>query len=230
LGYITGKGSSKLAKVKTNLPLLLAASVLPDVDLLLRFLVHRGPTHSFITLTVLMIPFFIVYRKQAIPYYAALLSHILIGDFLTGGVELFWPLSQGSFGFLNIEVTSLTNVVAELGLFFLTLPIMYKLGDLQTLLKPHNKNWVLIIPLGAVLGPLLTVGRGQEHALPTLLVVPSLFYVGLFAYSLFVELRAERTQEADKSQPVATRVKNFERIAQVCQCSARAIRTLGAVI
>jgi hypothetical protein len=205
LGYITGRGSSKLAKVKTNLPLLLAASVLPDVDLLLRFLVHRGPTHSFITLTVLMIPFFIVYRKQAIPYYAALLSHVLVGDFFTGGVELFWPLSQGSFGVLNIEVTSLANVVAELGLFLLTLPIMYKLGDLQTLLKPHNKNWALIIPLGAVLGPLLTVGRGQEHTIPLLLVVPSLFYAGLFAYSLFVELRAEPNHEEAKLQSVATR-------------------------
>lgn len=205
MGYITGKGSSKLAEVKLNLPLLFAASVLPDVDLLLRFLMHRGPTHSFITITVLMIPFFIVYRKQAIPYYAALLSHILIGDFFTGGVELFWPLSQGWFGALNIDVTGLTNVIAELVLFFLTLPIMYKLGDLQTLLKPHNKNWALIIPLGAVLGPLLAVGRGQEYVLPTLLVVPSLFYIGLFAYSMFVEFGAEHNQDADKLHPVVAR-------------------------
>ena len=201
MGYITGKGSSKLAKVKVNLPLLFAASVLPDVDLLMRFLMHQGPTHSLITITVLMIPFFIVYRKQAIPYYAALLSHILIGDFFTGGVQLFWPLSQARFGALNIDVTSLTNVIAELVLFFLTLPIMYKLGDLQTLFKPHNKNWALIIPLGAVLGPLLAVGRGQESTLPTLLAVPSLFYIGLFAYSMFVELRAEHNQDADKLQP-----------------------------
>jgi membrane-bound metal-dependent hydrolase YbcI (DUF457 family) len=204
LGYITGKSSSKLAKVKVNLPLLLAASVLPDVDLLLRFLMHRGPTHSFITITVLMIPFFVVYRKQAIPYYAASLSHIFIGDFFTGRVQLFWPLSNGWFGALNISVTSLTNVVAELVLFFLTLPIMYKLGDLQTLLKPNNKNWALIIPLGAVLGPLLTVGRGQESALPILLVVPSLFYVGLFAYSLFVDIRAEHNQDLDKPPPSNT--------------------------
>jgi membrane-bound metal-dependent hydrolase YbcI (DUF457 family) len=194
LGYITGKGSSKLAQVKANLPLLFVASVLPDIDLLLRFLMHRGPTHSFITITILMTPFFIVYRKQVIPYYAALLSHILIGDFFTGGVELFWPLSQSSFGALNFDVTSLTNVIAELVLSFSALVIMSKLRDLQTLLKPHNKNWALIIPLGAVLGPLLTVGRGQEYAVPTLLVVPSLFYIGLFAYSMFVELGAERAR------------------------------------
>jgi membrane-bound metal-dependent hydrolase YbcI (DUF457 family) len=162
---------------------------------------HRGPTHSFITITLLMIPFFVVYRKQAIPYYAALLSHILIGDFFTGGIQLFWPLSQAKIGVLNISVFSLPNVIAELALFFVTLPIMYKLGDLQTLLKPYNKNWALIIPLGAVLGPLLSLGRSPESTLPTLLVVPSLFYVGVFAYSLFVELRALHNKDTEKLKP-----------------------------
>jgi membrane-bound metal-dependent hydrolase YbcI (DUF457 family) len=187
-----------------NLPLLLAASVLPDIDLILSFLMHRGPTHSLITITVLMIPFFVVYRKQAIPYYAALLSHILIGDFFTGGVQLFWPLSNSWFGALNINITSLTNVIAELALFCVTLPIMYKLGDLQTLLKPHNKNWALIIPLGAVVGPLLSFVQGQEYALPALLVVPSLFYVGLFSYSMLIELRAVLNKDSDKLQPSNT--------------------------
>jgi membrane-bound metal-dependent hydrolase YbcI (DUF457 family) len=197
LGYLFGKGSSKLAHVKVNLPLLLAASVLPDIDLILRFLMHRGPTHSILTITVLMIPFFVVYRRQAIPYYAALLSHILIGDFFTGGIELFWPLSQHWFGALNLQVNSLPVAATELSLFLLTLPLMYKLGDLQTLLKPNNKNWALIIPLGAILGPLLSLGRGQESALPALLIVPSLFYVCLFAYSLFVWIRAKYFQHGD---------------------------------
>jgi len=201
LGYLFGKGSSKLAHVKVNLPLLLAASVLPDVDLLLRFLMHRGPTHSILTITVLMIPFFIVYRKQAIPYFAALLSHILIGDFFTGGIELFWPLSHNWYGALNFEVTSMPIAITELVLFFLALPLMYKLGDLQTLLKPHNNNWALIIPFGSVLGPLLAVGRGQENILPALLIVPSLFYICLFVYSMLVELRAWRNRNKDKPPP-----------------------------
>jgi len=191
LGYLFGKGSSKLARVKVNLPLLLAASVLPDIDLILRFLMHRGPTHSILTITALMIPFFVVYRRQAIPYYAALLTHILIGDFFTGGIELFWPLSQHWFGAINLQVNSLPVAALELSLFLITLPLMYKLGDLQTLLKPHNKNWALIIPLGAILGPLLLLGRGQESALPTLLIVPSLFFVCLFAYALYVWIRGK---------------------------------------
>jgi len=189
LGYLIGKGTSKLAKVKVNLPLLLAASVLPDVDLILRFLMHRGPTHSIITITVLMIPFFVIYKRQALPYYAALLSHILIGDFFTGGIQLFWPLSNNWFGALDFTVRSLPIVLTELALFAITLPLMYKLGDLQTLFKPHNKNWALIIPLGAVLGPLLSVGVGTESALPALLIIPSLFYVIIFSYSLAIAIR-----------------------------------------
>jgi hypothetical protein len=77
---------------------------------------------------------------------------------------------------------------------------MFKLGDLQTLLKPHNKNWVLIMPLGAVLGPLLSFGRGQENSLPTLLALPSMFFICLFAYSMFVELRAGHHQGTEKIQ------------------------------
>jgi hypothetical protein len=210
LGYIFGKTSSKITNVRVNLPLLLAASVLPDIDLALRFVMHRGPTHSLITISLLMIPFFIIYRKQAIPYYAALLSHSLIGDFFTGGSQLFWPLSHSWFGALNLEVSGLINVILELGLFSLTLPIMYKLGDLQTLLKPNNKSWALIIPLVATLGPLFAVGRGQEGALPVLLVVPSLFYVGLFVFSLFVFLRAGQLKDKDKLQPKVA-VSDFSR-------------------
>jgi hypothetical protein len=177
------------------------SSILPDVDLLLRFLIHRGPTHSLLTITVLIIPFFVIYRKQAIPYYAALLSHVLIGDYFTGGIELLWPITQGWFGAFNFDVASMPIAATELGLFILTIPIMYKLGDLKTLLNPRIKNWVLIIPLGSVVGPLLSAGRGQMNSLPTLLAIPSLFYIVLFAYSILIWLRARNTKVGDKFHP-----------------------------
>jgi membrane-bound metal-dependent hydrolase YbcI (DUF457 family) len=145
-----------------------------------------------------MIPFFVVYRKQAIPYFVALLSHILIGDFFTGGIQLFWPVTHNLFGALNFEVISMPIAITELLLFLLTVPLMYKLGDLQTLLRPRNKNWALIIPLGAIIGPLLAVGRGQENALPALLIVPSLFYICLFAYSIFVWMKYGFIRDIDK--------------------------------
>jgi hypothetical protein len=44
--------------------------------------------------------------------------------------------------------------------------------------------------LGAVLGPLFSLGRGQEGSLPILLIAPSLFYISLFAYAILIWLRA----------------------------------------
>ena len=77
---------------------------------------------------------------------------------------------------------------------------MFKLGDLQAFLKPHNKNGALVIPFGATLVPLFSLGRGAENALPTILAVPSLFYISLFACSLFIWLRAWYKSDG-KTQP-----------------------------
>ena len=195
LGYLTGKGSSRLLKAKINLPLLLVASILPDIDLILQLInptlfMHRGPTHSIITFTVLLIPFFIIYKKQAVPYYAALLSHSLIGDFFTGGIKLFWPVSNGWFGNNLIPMGGSADVIAELALFAVATTIMFKAKDLQALIRPKNHNLTLIIVFGAVLAPLLSAGRAFESSLPLLLVAPSIFWLILFSYSMLVELRA----------------------------------------
>src|SRR4030042_300438 len=92
LGYLTGKAIAKPLHIQLNMTLLLTASVIPDVDLLLRFLDHRGPTHSLITIAILITPFLIYYGKAAIPYAVALASHSMIGDII-GGTQLLWPLS-----------------------------------------------------------------------------------------------------------------------------------------
>jgi hypothetical protein len=147
-----------------------------------------------------MVPFFVIFSKQAIPYYVALISHVLIGDFFTGGTQLLWPLSELWFGALNIEVTSFTNAIVELALFLLILPFMYKLGDIKTLLQPKNKYWAITIPLAATFAPLLWLALGQKDPIPILLVVPSIFYIGLFAYSISIWLRARHTENGEKLQ------------------------------
>jgi hypothetical protein len=196
LGYLTGKGSSRLLNVRTNLPLLLAASVLPDIDLILPFLNHRGPTHSLIIITALMIPFLIAYKRNTVPYFVALFSHVLIGDFLTGGAELFWPLSYHWVGLLSSSVTEMS---IELLLFAASLAIMLGTKDLQRLLKPNNHNLALLIPFGAVLGSMLLLGVGFGYvlshlfAIHSMLFIASLFCLLLFAYSIFVGIFA-RTQ------------------------------------
>jgi len=80
------------------------------MDLLVIPGLHRGPTHSIISALIVFVPFFIVYRKKAVPYFIALISHSLIADFLIGGqIMLFWPLSQAEFG------------LHELGSYFITI-------------------------------------------------------------------------------------------------------------
>ena len=196
LGYLTSKTSSAFLKTKLNLPLLFLVSVIPDIDLILQFVeptlfMHRGPTHSIIVQTVIIIPFFVIYRKKALPYYLALLSHSLLGDFFTGGFEMFWPLSSNWFGDLSFGVMSLTNVAIETILFAITLPIMFKTKDLNQLLKPNNRNLILLVPFGAVLGPMLQIGQTYEISLPSLMIIHSVFYICLFGYSLLVELNSK---------------------------------------
>lgn len=189
LGYLVGKGTSKIANVKINLPLLLAVSVIPDVDLLFSgYMDHRGLTHSIIVIGVLLIPFFIKYKKTVLPYLAALLSHVFIGDLFTGGIEFFWPITKTPIG-LELAVNSLPINLIELALFFISITLMYKLHDLQTLFKPANKNMFLIFCFGATLGPLLWYAENTPGAISILLVVPSLIWLSIFTCSMLIDLR-----------------------------------------
>ena len=190
LGYLTGKTSSLAVKTNLNMPLLLLTSIIPDIDLILEafyrnLFVHRIETHSIVTYTIIMIPFFILYRKKAIPYFVVLLSHSLIGDFFTGGVGLFWPFTSQIYGIQTIDVTSIISLSTEFILFAISLPLMVYSKDLQSLIKPNKKTLMLIIPFFAVLGPALQIERqmGTESSLPVVLLIPSLFWLVIFAYA-----------------------------------------------
>jgi membrane-bound metal-dependent hydrolase YbcI (DUF457 family) len=106
IAYLLGKGSSKPLRVKFNIPILLVLSILPDVDIVFDYLtnsqIHRGPTHSIVVATLAFIPFFIIYRKRAIPYFLALIAHPLIGDFsLVAYCNYFGLFQQTSMDFTN---------------------------------------------------------------------------------------------------------------------------------
>src|SRR5512136_2933903 len=82
LGYILGKTLGKALKTSPNVPLLFVLSILPDVDILAEhvsglheLLPHRGPLHSVLVMLIVFIPIFAVYRKKALPYFIALISH-----------------------------------------------------------------------------------------------------------------------------------------------------------
>jgi hypothetical protein len=196
LAYLVAKASGKLLKVNFNIPLILVLSIIPDVDIILEFLLgsplHRGPTHSIIIAILVFIPFFIIYRKKAVPYFAALASHSLIGDFFIGGqLQLLWPLSTSEFGlyelgFPYINIYNPIDIALEFALFVIALIVMLKTRDLFHFFRNSKLNLVLFIPIFTVLLPTLA---SYPLRVPLFLVLPHLFYLVLFSISILSVLK-----------------------------------------
>lgn len=78
----------------------------------------------------------LLYRKRAVPYFLALIQHIVIGDYLTGGTQFLWPISSNLYG-LDIGISSLTNIALELVIFLISIAVMFKTKDVLLLVKHH---------------------------------------------------------------------------------------------
>ena len=186
LGYLSGKTASKILNVNANIPLLFLVSVLPDVDLLIPGLEHRGPLHSVIIYCLLFLPAFILFKKRAVPYFVALIQHILIGDYLTGDTQLLWPITTNWYG-LGMEITSLTNILIEWTLFLTSTATLLKTKDAWLLFQQHPSNMILAIPVLTVLLP--TLLSFPIYVSPQL-VIPHLIYMALFTFSILINLEA----------------------------------------
>jgi len=185
LAYLLGKSSAKFLKVNFNIPLILVLSLIPDADILLNGVIelHRGPTHSLIVALIIFIPFFAIYRRKAIPYFLALVSHAVIADFLIGGnLMLFWPLTSQLFGLNDcICISSFVNITLEWTLFTVSTLIMFKTGDLSFFFQNHKSNLLLAIPIGTVLLPTCV---SYPLQVPLLMIPPHAFYLVLFSIAV----------------------------------------------
>jgi hypothetical protein len=192
IAYLLGKSSSRALRIKLIIPFVLVLSILPDIDIIFDFLtgseMHRGPTHSVVVLTMAFIPIFLIYRKKAIPYFLALISHPLIGDFLIGGnLQLFWPLSTRQFGlheagFPYVSIFSPVNIALELTLFSIATLVLYKTKDWKAFFTSNKTNLILIIPITTVLLP-TTIG--YPFTIPLFFTVPLLALAHIFYLVLF---------------------------------------------
>jgi hypothetical protein len=190
LGYLTGRATGKLLKVNPNISLLLLASVIPDIDILIPGVEHRGPTHSLIISVTLLIPALLLYGKKAVPYFIALAQHSLIGDYITGGTHLLWPLTSHIYG-TGLEMTSLPNILLEWTLFLVSMAVMYKTKDFWLLFRRHRSNLLLSTPLFSVLLPPFL---SFPINVPLELLIPHLSYLALFALSITLDLKAILTK------------------------------------
>jgi len=170
-------------------------SIIPDIDIIFDLFtgaqIHRGPTHSLVVAIVAFIPFFIIYRKKAVPYFLALISHPLIGDLPGGGVQLLWPISNAKFGLpVYISVFNPISILAELILFIVALLVLYKSNDWRVFFSSSRSNLLLIIPIFTVLLP-TTIGYPFSAPLLTtepFLAIAHLFYLVLFCIAVLKAL------------------------------------------
>jgi len=185
IGYLSAKVFQKFLKTDINLPLVFFLSLIPDVDLLIPGLVHRGITHSIIILTLVFIPIFLYYQKTSIPYFVAITQHSLVGDFFMGRIQMFWPLTSNWYG-SGINVRSFTNISIEWASFLLAMIVLTKTNDLRLLFKSEKSNLLLIVPSGAILISSIISARaiGLSQRAPTELLIPHLIFLTVFTFSI----------------------------------------------
>ena len=129
LGYFSARATSSITRSNYNLFLVWFFSVSPDIDVLIPFVTHRGPTHSLMAIISLFVPALLL-RREWLPYVAGLGSHALIGDLITGtkrtsGCMLLWPFRSSFVDIgVNIRMGSSIELGLELALFTLMIIIL----------------------------------------------------------------------------------------------------------
>ncbi len=189
LSYLLGRSSAKLLKVKAIVPFFIALSILPDIDIFSGSEhLHRGPTHSILFAVLVFVPFLIAYRRVAIPYLVALLSHLL-GDFFIGSqMQLFWPFSsQPTSPAFGLNIRSPLEVAVEASLFLVAVAVMFLSRDLWAFFKPRLANFALVVPIASTVLPVVAPGLlAFEVDEPLLLLPEELFFLVLFSVSVLI--------------------------------------------
>lgn len=218
LAYLLSKSSAKLLKVNLNIPLVLVLSIIPDADILLGVNgLHRGPTHSLIFALLVFAPFFVAYRRKAVPYFLALISHAAIADFLVGGqLMLLWPFSSQLFGLHDyISIWSWTNVAFEWALFAASTVLLFKTGDSALFFQNKKSNLLLAIPIGTVLLPTLV---SYPLQVPLLMIPPHAFYLVLFSIAVLTVI-AGLLKKPTQPTPHKQNARCSEHISSLCSVS-----------
>lgn len=185
LGYILSKTSSKVLKTNFNIPTILMLSVIPDIDLLIPFLEHRGLTHSIVIASIVFIPIFAIYRKKATPYFIALIQHSLIGDYLVEGkTQLLFPLTTQHYG-IGLSIQSQTSIALEWAAFLVSMLVMLAVKDIKIFFQPHDSNLILVIPTFTVVLPTFL---SFPLDVPSWLIIPHLIYMCLFSTAIIIAI------------------------------------------
>ena len=138
LAYFSARGIQRITGYRFNLIIVWTLAILPDIDLLIPNLQHRGPTHSLAAIILVFLISYIHERKW-MPYVAAFASHALLGDLFTrggclvgggylSGSNLLWPINNSWIGIPLLSMGSSSEIATEITLFLImTVLLLYNL-------------------------------------------------------------------------------------------------------
>jgi membrane-bound metal-dependent hydrolase YbcI (DUF457 family) len=135
-GYVLGRGAARVKGTQLNIPLLIFAGAIPDLDLFTgqpfaTIFGHHGISHSWLAIIVCSIPFFFAYGAGTIPYFAAVIQHPLFGDFVTNEIPLLFPLTLSQTGVNLSETNPAAAIALEIFGFLLFMVVFVMSGDFK---------------------------------------------------------------------------------------------------
>ena len=185
LGYLINKVISR--GKNASITAIWTLSLLPDIDLIIPFLRHRGPTHSMIIPIAIFLPLLIARKREAVPYFAAMVTHSVIGDIFTGGgIQLFWPISSDWISSkIVIRMGTAYENYMEITLFAALIGTIILTRDYTRLFNSDKKNTILFIPLCTIVLPAMFK---IPIAVPKILVLPHVIMMAIILLSISMPL------------------------------------------
>ena len=168
-----------------NIPIIWALSILPDIDLLIPNLEHRGPTHSLIFSLIIFLPLIIHKKGKIIPYYTALLSHSVIDLFTNNGTQFLWPISDNNFRFpYTLKMGTTSEGIIEIILFAIMILIIILYKDYNKLIQYTNNLMITSIFLIFI----ASISIKYAYSTPKILLIPHITLVGIIFVSFIASI------------------------------------------
>ncbi|MCS7140974.1 MAG: metal-dependent hydrolase [Candidatus Nitrosocaldus sp.] len=208
--YVISRPLASVLRVKINPYLVMLLGMIPDVDILLQeYIKHRSVTHSVLFWGIAFIPLFIMYRRRSIPYFAAVIQHIIFGDVVVASTNILWPL-RFQVGMGNSLLSPLNIAMEFIGMGMALLLILRYDKAMVAMNSRNILGMVVMLPLiGSMfylfttdgllfLDHILGIGgissksiiRGVYDAIDILAIVLHISFAALLSASVLQGLRA----------------------------------------
>ena len=135
-----------------DLTLVFLYSILPDIDILIPYLYHRGPTHSFIFPTLILLIYLIFDPLKifySIPIYSHILCDIIAQPMDYSYMKLLWPITNIKYQINPIVIMrTYEESYLEISIFIISAIIFMKFDYKKFIVNSNSiLLFLIIIPL-----------------------------------------------------------------------------------